>query len=183
MKKYLFVLAAAMFSLGAYAQIKPQPTTLPINVGVELSDYVNVSKVADVYFGGVYIPESADVTVTMDKTGLVKVTSGTTTLYNQVSQRMGQIKIAAGETDFNLTAPSTINLKNHSVQEGETVPDLVYTPSFFDMAGNTIDMSASKYLFDEAVYSTITIGGNLVVPADAFRGQYSGVMNVTISWL
>lgn len=186
MKKIILGAIALLMTVGAYAQVKPQPTTLPVNVGVELSDMINVTKISDVYFGGVYIPTSSDVTVKMDKTGLVSVASGTTTLYNQVSQRLGQIRIVANsEADFNLAAPATVNLKiaAGATDEGEQIPDLVYTPTFFDMAGNKIDLTTTKYDFDESVYGTIGIGGSLVVPASAYRGVYSGVMNVTVSWL
>lgn len=185
MKKLLLLVVASMMSIGVYAQVKPQPTTLPINIGAELADNITVTKVSDVYFGGIYIPKTADVVVTMDPTGLVRVSSGTTTLYNQSSQRLGSIKIDATENDtFKITAPSTVNLALQSPGVGqEGAEPLVYTPTFYGMDNQALDLTAASLTYARANHSLISVAGTLAVKTTSYRGTYSGTMNVTVTWL
>lgn len=185
MKKIVLCCAITLFSFGVYAQIIPQPTTLPIQVGIELADMAKVSKLEDVYFGGAYIPENTDVTLTMDNRGVVRISGGSTTLYNQLHHTLGRISIAANkEASFKITAPESVNLKNQESHAGDVqVPDLVYRPVFFDLSGSAIDVTTAKQGFDSSLYGTIRIGGSLVVPRTSYRGMYAGTMNITVSWL
>lgn len=170
----------ALIFVGSFSALYAQKVeTLPVGVTARLATQLSVTKVADVDFGGIFIPVSASATATFDNKGVVSITNGTTTLYNTELQRLGEFYITADKTSqYAITYPNQAEL---ALKDG--VGTLNYTPLLYDNSGAEIASSASvKYTVGSEQYKVYKIGGSLLIPGDAKAGLYNGVVNITITW-
>lgn len=181
MKKFFLSFAITLVSVVAFGQTNQ--TDIPISASIELADMVSASKVTDVNFGGAYIPIKGSATVAMDGKGVVTPTG--TTLYDQTKQTLGAITIQApaeSQVQFALSSPTVILTDNISDAD-EGVTKLTYTPQLYDGKGTAIDLTNPAYDFDDATYGTIYVGGSVAIPADSYRGLYTGSFTVSLVWI
>lgn len=161
-------------------------TVLNQNVGVTalLANQLTVTKVTDVHFGGIFVPKTVDVVATMDYTGAVTITTGTTSLFSTNLQRRGQLRVdAEQEATFTVQYPATVNILN-----GAEV--LVYTPALYDKDGVAMpsDVAANYSVNTKedaggAINNKlVNVAGTLGVPVAATSGTYTGNFNVTFTW-
>ena len=183
MKKMNFkgmLVAVAMIALGGLNTVEAQQTE-NLNVGVKarLAQQLTVTKVADVDFGGIFIPLTATATVTLDHQNDVTLTSGTTSFYSTDLRKSGQFYVTADRAAaFTIQYPTTVELVNAT---GES--NLTYTPAFFDAAGAPVLSSAeTTYNITNETYKTYYIGGLLAITATNASGEYNGDFNVSITW-
>lgn len=170
----------ALFFVGGFSTLHAQKVeTLPIGVTARLANQLSVTKVADVDFGGIFIPVSASATASFDNKGIVTITNGTTTLYNTELQRLGEFYITADKTSqYAITYPNQADLTLK-----DDVGTLTYTPLLYDNSGAEIASSSTvKYNVGSEQYKIYKIGGSLLIPGDAKSGLYNGTVNINITW-
>lgn len=186
MKKIFFKLMlsigmAAFMGIAVYAQ---SAVNTSVGVTARLAKQLTVTKVSDVDFGGIFIPKSADVVVTMDYQGAVSVTTGTTGLFATNLQRSGQLQIdAENAAQFTLQYPATVELSSGSEK-------LTYTPLLYSKTGTLMPSSAStKYDVNQNETTgwgnftkIINVAGTLAIPTTALDGLYTGTVDVTVTW-
>lgn len=169
---------ATLAASGLYAQT---PIVTPLGVTARLADQLTVTKTSDIDFGGIFIPTSADVVVTMDYKGVVTVTTGTTSLYSTNLQKRGQLKVEADQAStFTIDYPTSVNINNGS-------NTLLYTPQLYEVDGTAIArLNAKNYSANQSGGENqgfeIEVAGTLGVPAVAIPGIYTGAVNVTVTW-
>lgn len=170
----------AVFALGAYAAT---PIVTPVGVTARLAKQLMVTKVTDVDFGGIFIPKTAPATVSMDYTGLVTVTAGSTSLFSTNLQQNGQLRIDADRTaTFTVEYPATVELSYLTNK-------LTYTPKLYTINGTAMPSSSStsydvnaNEVGGQGLNRLINIAGDLVVPETSVSGTYNGSVDVTITW-
>lgn len=181
MKKYFLSFAITLISVVAFGQTNQ--TDIPMTASIELADMVSATKVTDVNFGGAYIPIKGTASVAMDGKGLVTPTG--TTLYDQSKQALGAINIQApaeAQLQFALSS-ATVTLTDNISDADEPVTTLTYTPQLFDAKGTAINLSNPAYDYDDATYGTIYVGGSVAIPANSYRGVYTGSFTVSLVWI
>lgn len=170
--------AMALVATGLYAQT---PIITPVGVTARLADQLIVTKTSDVDFGGIFIPKVGDVVATMDYTGKVTITSGTTSLYMTNLQHQGQLKVEADQSaTFTVDYPANVTLNS-----GANI--LTYNPALFEADGTAIAMGNAKNYSttlgaDQVNSFLINVAGDLAVPGVAKPGIYIGAVNVTVTW-
>lgn len=171
----------AMFAISVQAQT---PIVTPVGVTARLANQLMVTKVTDVDFGGIFIPKTNPVVVSMDYTGLVSVTSGTTSLYSTNLQKQGQLRIDADRTaTFTVEYPATVNLSY-------LTNNLVYTPKLYSITGTAMtssnttsyDINADEAGVGSGFNKILNVAGDLAIPETSVPGTYTGTVNVTVTW-
>lgn len=174
------IILIVLISVGAFSTMHAQKVeTLPVGVTARLANQLSITKVADVDFGGIFIPVTASATATFDNKGAVSITSGTTTLYNTELQRLGEFYITADKSSqFAITYPNQVELALK-----DDVGTLNYTPLLYDNSGAEVASSSSvKYTVGSEQYKIYKIGGSLVIPGTSNPGLYNGTVNITVTW-
>lgn len=181
MKKYLLSFAVALISVVAFGQTNQ--TNIPVTASIELGNMVSATKVTDVNFGGAYIPINGMADVDMDGKGVVTPTG--TTLFNQTKQSLGAITVQApaeARVQFAVSSP-TVTLTNNIKDGDEPYSTLDYSPVLYDIGGNVIDRMSPPIDYDDVNYGTIYVGGSVIIPADVYRGVYTGSFTVSLIWI
>lgn len=167
---------ALLFAVSVNAQT---PIHTPVGVTARLADQVTVTKVTDVDFGGIFIPKNASATVTMDNTGVVSVTNGTTSLYSTNLQQLGQVRVEGNTAaTFTVDYDNSVNLINGG-------QSLVYTPALYEVNGTAVvSGSGKKYTLPAPGNggTLLNIAGALVIPPTSLPGTYTGSLDVVVTW-
>lgn len=183
MKKELKTIVVAVVLLiggtGLSVVYAQKVETQSFGVTARLANQLSITKQSDVDFGGIFIPVTASATATMDKSGTVTITNGTTTLYSTELQRAGSFYITADKAaTYTLQYPNVVELS----LSGET-SKLNYTPALYDKTGTLISSSAAtEHQVGEDQYKLYSIGGNLVIPNTALSGIHTGTFDLTVTW-
>lgn len=187
MKKSLLkmTLAVLMMAGGFMSLNAQQVSTGTVGVTARLSKQMVVSKLTDVDFGGIFIPRTGTATATMDHSGVVAISAGTTALYSTSLQHNGMIRVDAdANTTFTVTYPATVSLN------GMLGGSLVYTPALYTYQGvaapsssvTTYSMLGSNDANDGTINKMFKVAGSVDVPSTAVSDTYIGNFDVTYTW-
>lgn len=174
--------------ISCFAFVANAQTPISTNVGVtaRLATQLTVTKVTDVDFGGIFIPQATDVVATMDYNGGVTITTGSTALFATNLQQAGSLRVDSQRAAaFTVQYPATVELINGAYK-------LVYTPALYTNAGVSIPSSASTSydVNTDEVGDTggmgynklLKVAGTLAVATTANSGTYTGTVAVTVTW-
>lgn len=175
-----FFVAAFVLVMGGLGSANAQKVeNASFGVTARLANQLSITKQSDIDFGGIFVPVTASATASMDKSGNVTITDGTTSLYSPELQRAGGFYITADKAaTYTIQYPNVVEL---SLSGGTS--KLNYTPTLFNNAGTIIPSSAStEYSVGEEQYKLYSIGGTLVIPNTALSGIHTGTFDLTVTW-